>query len=650
MAIPLNQLALALAGAALLTVAGCGGGGSGGNGGGPAQEAKTSVPVTVIDGAIQNALVCLDTNTNGLCDTGEPSGRTDAAGKVTLEVPEADAGKYPIVAMVGTDAKDADTGDVKTAYTLKAPADQTQVVSPLITLVHAYQQTAGGTSAQAAAIVQEQLGLGTASPFADFTQDTSAAGKQAGTVARLIVVTTQAQRAATAGATDADGKALTPGQIDSAINGRLIGLLQQMILAVLDDPQLSDPSISIADKQAKIEAAAQQIAQATGLNRDNIGAVAAPRQGGPADEAAGDTLSLRWFTFTDLQNYMFRAFEATAAQNTPDANGKTHYTEIRERQVNGVESEWGQGANNWTRPQVYWTGAEWFDCPTNFVHESTPVNAAGESESLYCNASRSRSTRSNRDISGRPIIDVVREIRAYAGTDASYGSYANWGPNPDLPAIQSALGTAVFPAGSVLSLRTMTDLGGAEYYDRTKQARIPQEATPDDPDYDHWRTATLEEFVAWNTGDFARSISAVHGNNSFVLLNRNYTKLDGSPAYKRYMVGFDSGSGKARFYQCEGNMATRSETPPRNSTLFINGVSTCAPILEATYTITAKGDGRVLQFSAQPAQLGENHRLFVERNGVGYLGYRDKPQVSIQQRLNWPAADALLGRLGLGDD
>ena len=55
--------------------------------------------------------------------------------------------------------------------------------------------------------------------------------------------------------------------------------------------------------------------------------------------------------------------------------------------------------------------------------------------------------------------------------------------------------------------------------------RIPQAATPDDPIYANWRTATLDQFVAWNTGDFARDISTVHGNNSNVLLNRDYTKL-----------------------------------------------------------------------------------------------------------------------------
>ena len=42
-----------------------------------------------------------------------------------------------LVAMIGTDAIDADTGPVKTAYTLTAPAGKHEVISPLTTMVQA---------------------------------------------------------------------------------------------------------------------------------------------------------------------------------------------------------------------------------------------------------------------------------------------------------------------------------------------------------------------------------------------------------------------------------------------------------------------------------------------------------------------------------
>lgn len=639
----LKQLALALTGAALLTIAGCGGG-----------DSTTPEPATmsakVIDGAIENALVCLDTNLNGMCDAGEPSGRTDSSGNATLEVPAADAGRYPLLAIVGTDATDADHGPITTPFTLKAPAGQTAVVSPLTTLVQSYMEDSGLSSTEAAKAVQKQLGLDI-SPMDDFTRGSSDAGKQAGTIARLIVVTTQTQLETTAGANGIDGKALTTGEISSAINSRLIELLQRMALAVLDDPILSDPSISLADKQAKIAAAASQIAEAIGLTTDNIGhIVAAGTPGGPTDPP-GASGSLRWLTFTDLQNYMVRIFVSTAEQNTPDAKGLIHYTEERERMVNGALSEWGTGADDWARPQIYWDGAHWFDCPTNFVNDATPRNAAGESESLYCGANTTRSKSSNRDISGLKLINVVRDIRSFPGADSAHGAYASWGPNPDEPTIQSALGDKVFPAGSVLDTRRQTDyVGGTLSYLRASEARIPPAEAPMDPVFANWRAVMLDEFVDWNRGDFDPSVeNNVHGNNSYSLLNRDYTKLNGDAAYKRYMAGFDAGTGTARFYECEGNMETRKNTPPTNSTLFIDGKSTCRSILETSYTITSLGDGKVLRFAALPAQLNEasGDRVLVERGGKSYVGYQTPEQVSTQLRLNGVAAEALLVAIGL---
>ncbi|MGS0758199.1 hypothetical protein ACVBEH_27995, partial [Roseateles sp. GG27B] len=83
-----------------------------------------ALTISVIDGAIKGALVCLDANGNGACDAGETQGSTVADGTVTLTMAAADAGKYNVLALVGTDAVDADHGPVTTAYSLRAPADQ----------------------------------------------------------------------------------------------------------------------------------------------------------------------------------------------------------------------------------------------------------------------------------------------------------------------------------------------------------------------------------------------------------------------------------------------------------------------------------------------------------------------------------------------
>ena len=92
MHITFKRLTLAIASVGLLTIYGCGGGGGG---------AETEdVDVTVVDGPIRNATVCLDKNFNGACDPDEPSGKTDAAGKVKLKVAKADVNQYPVLAVV----------------------------------------------------------------------------------------------------------------------------------------------------------------------------------------------------------------------------------------------------------------------------------------------------------------------------------------------------------------------------------------------------------------------------------------------------------------------------------------------------------------------------------------------------------------------
>ncbi|MEQ6471802.1 hypothetical protein [Comamonas sp. wu1-DMT] len=409
----------------IASIAGCGGGSDSAS---PAPSpapapATRSISTTVIDGALQNVKVCLDRNDNGSCDTGEPSAVTNASGQASLEVPEADVGKFPILALVTKDSVDADTGAVPVAFMLRAPADQPGVVSPLSTLVHAHSQATGSSTSDAAAAIQSQLGLGT-SALADFTQDGSDAGKLAATMARLIVVTTQTQLSNTAGATGVDGAPLTSVQLNAAVNSVLLQQLQTLATAVLDNPALSDTSSSMKDKQSAMETAAQQVASASGVTAGNVGLIAAMQSQSSSPEAGGPAAStqLRWLSFTDTSNYYIRAFEATAEQNTPDANGKRYFTEFRERVVGGQEQPW-------TRPQVYWTGSEWFACPIDFVQQVTSL-ASGESESLYCKSLASRARQSVRNITGLKMRDIVTEIRSAPWQDAADGSFASWAPGP----------------------------------------------------------------------------------------------------------------------------------------------------------------------------------------------------------------------------
>jgi hypothetical protein len=79
-----NLLSVFVIGALGIVSIGCGGG----SGGGTATVTSPviqSVSGTVIDGYVEGAIVCEDTNENNQCDNGEPTGRSDLNGNFTLQ-------------------------------------------------------------------------------------------------------------------------------------------------------------------------------------------------------------------------------------------------------------------------------------------------------------------------------------------------------------------------------------------------------------------------------------------------------------------------------------------------------------------------------------------------------------------------------------
>jgi hypothetical protein len=161
---PRIWLSLLCTSAMLLTA--CGGGGGGSNGAAPANTTPTRI--TVIDGYLQGAVVCVDKNNNSACDPGETQGSTDASGRVVLNIPKADVGKYPIVAAVPASAVDSDQPGktVGKAYTLKAPKDSPNNVTPLTTLVQHMVETDSSSTEEATTFVVNQTGV--QQPLDDF--------------------------------------------------------------------------------------------------------------------------------------------------------------------------------------------------------------------------------------------------------------------------------------------------------------------------------------------------------------------------------------------------------------------------------------------------------------------------------------------------
>jgi hypothetical protein len=579
-----------------------------------------------------------------------------------------------VLALVGTDAVDADHGPITTAYSLSAPAGQPAVVSPLTTLVVAQAAATGLSATAAEAAVRELLGI-TGSLFADYTKTlaSDADAAHAATVARLVVVTTQQQLADTAGAKAADGSALSRADIASAVQAGLLANLPSVAQQASQPEVVAafktavDKNASAADKAAAATAlgtAAASVATDTGISKDTIASTVAVAKLPPAPEsteAPAASLTLRWFTYSNASNYNFRLYKGTAAQNTV-VNGLRQFTEYREqaRTANGFYQQFGEGLNNWPRNQMMWTGSEWFDCPAAFVHQATPWSASGQSDTVYCKAYKSTNKRAERDISGKTMADIVKEIRAYTRTDSS-GSFADWGPDPQANA--SAL-AASFPAGSKLFYYAGADVVNPESYNTTSgdlvvpylaavaggvKAECDKVNSTNAAKFLVTGPITLEQVIAGSTGT-----PCVYGptgspsgetanewwSNSTLSVGDVSLPYANSTGYyteglKRLRVSFAAGN-VAKYWLC---LRRASDGSTRNCTAAGTG----------SYSIETLGDARVLRLAGQPAVAGTlgYTRTLVERGGHVWYGYRTKLTTTSQLRLNKPATEALFSALGI---
>jgi trimeric autotransporter adhesin len=677
MNVQFKRMGIAVSGAALLIVAGCGGGGGGGSTPTPPVSTTTNVTTTVIDGALRNALVCLDKNSNGQCDADEVQGRTDTSGNVTLVVPNADAGKYPLVAVVGTDAVDADHGPVMTAYTLSAPADQTGVVSPLTTLVQQTIATTGATTAEAAQSVQDATGL-SVSLFQDFTKVAAPTdgSVSAATVARMMVVTTQRQTstiASTVGTTAVDNTVITQADLDKAIQKKLLELLPSLVAA------LSDPAVLAATtptaKDAALLAAATTLVTNSGLTPAAMATVVAinnqtstPTTVTPPTPAAG--FNLRALNFTDASNYFMRVFTGSLAQNTPDSSNNVKYVERRQRSTAGNLAKWGSGSDPARGADLHWNGSAWTACPINYENTSSVRDALGNNVYTYCDGLETgRGNRASFDVSGKTLAEVYAQIIAAGYTNLTIANAA------------TVLGSATFPTGSALFYQSNTPLTEAvAYYPAganspvgtsnivsqyslavsaggnaaTQGAGVGCNST--EASGSGTSSTTLEGMIAAKTGT-----PCVFAQSSFVYNTVTYTdapsawwgnstvslgKIGTVPLNSGIAPGFFSGNTLLRVGFTGGNAVTYYSCKER----FNNGSPrNCTSIGTGTYTITSLGDARVLSFNNLPVQTAPLNytRAFVERGGAVYFGYVSKPIVVNSARLNTIGATALLTQLGL---
>ena len=661
----LKRLSLALAGAALLTLAGCGG-----SPGGAVPEASTQDVVTrVVDGAISNALVCLDKNGNGACDAGEPNGRTDGSGNLTLKVDKADVGKYALVTEVGTDAVDTVEGPVTSPFVMTSTPGKPGVLSPLTTMVAQAMQN-GLTEDQAVAQIQNATTL-SVNLFEDFTKATPPAnGPKPGDVARMIVLSTQAQNEAlktSIGGQAIDGSTITGNDLRKAVVKNIFSLLPALVNAINDNS-----SSGIVDKTAVLNAVKTSFLTDAAVKTQVALANQAKVPDTPAPITASFTLDN--LTFTDTNNWNRRTFNGSVAQSTFNAEGFRIFIDRKERRVSGGPvAFWNFGGFlSVGQSDLFWNGTAWANHTLNFPSLSTATDAQGNNSFKYGQGySGGNSKRAVFDVSGKKMADVYKQI-----VDAGYSSL-------NIANAATVLGTATFPANSkVIYIDSTTTESAPAYYpgtgnevfkysadlaaggdSRTQAAGVGCNA-PEFQNGPALPAGTLEALVAaykgqpclYNQGSLvsgantfyeggaqnALFTSAAWGNSTLTISAVGSVNVGGTPTAfytgnKVLRLGFQgAGSNAVTYYSCEQR--------------FVNGSSrACKTTGTGTYTITTLADGsRTMTFSNHPAYAGQNtDRVFVERNGKVYSGYKARLATTNNARLNMEGANALFTQLGL---
>ena len=616
-------LALTAIASATLLVA-CGGGG---NSDPTAVDNPTVVtpstatlPITGIAavGPLSGATACYDLNDNAACDSAEPSATTGADGRFSLAVGAAQVGRHATLVNVPATAVDAETATaVGTAFSLSAPATgkadaHSVAVTPLSTAVANFASLMNLSVAQAEAAVQASLGLST-SPLADYV---AAGDAQAARLARVVqAMTSQAGALATTAALPADA---TQALLASVRSGHLA------LASALAGGSKSGTAVAVAN-----EVAGQVLAERY-LSADTVAAQARTAlavAGAQPAGTPGDFVSVRRFTYADAGNYNLFAF---VGNSTPDADGRYWAHEARRNVAAGQ-------ALPFNRNTAYLDASgRWVTCDNAWQTVRSSAGSGNQpQESVYCAGQTSRTRLTEVDVSGRRLADVVAEMRAWpmrdsvgADTDDT-GLPVKWGPDP------ATLGSATFPAGSVLTQRVqLTDVGGTQRFSFTDRPRV----VPASGTGTFRQAATFGDFKRM-AGNVVDATVVVNSNNTIFLEDLPATVTDPTlRAVKRYRVGFDPAGDAVRYYACDVIDAT-------------NVSRDCVALGDGTSRIDTVADSRMLRFTAgYPQALTLAHkrqRLFVERTGLVFGGHHEMERTVFQQRPNTVAWNALRTALAL---
>ncbi len=598
--------------------------GSGSGGGNVTPPVAAPPPVTlsgvVADGLIQGARVCYDLNDNGRCDGGEPvSSDTGANGAYTLSVPAAEAGKHAVIAIVPVGAVDADTGIVTLPYTLKAPPNTNTMapifVSPITTIVQEVM-VASGTTDPAAAIdlVKQQLGM-SISPLDNFIEmrATNPDAARAGTIAQVITAIKQevGNTADTAGVSETQTRAL---------------------LSVVVLNNLSQLANAVSSQTSSATVTAANLVATQGINSSTVvvqAQIATTIVSATTDTVTVTTptpfVTLRDFKYTSPTNWNYRVFTGDDASR---ADGFKRANDVR---VNSSPYPYVRNLSYYNEAT-----SSWYACPSDgfeaIVYKDATATLPGESS--YCNTYRDSGRRSTEDLAGQTISAVVTRIRA-SGLDG----YSTWAGAPALMTDQNA----VFPSGSQLRYQVNTRLATPITQELANKVRVFKNTTA--TSFEKWPfAATLDEMIQFNSGNFVNAFAAgTNGGGASTDGLGQYSDASyvaaGMQALKNYRAAFErinETSGNVRIYPCR-----RSTT---NSTNCFVDSQTLTNTFNTTYTIETLGDARVLKFANMPSELlalRKTNRVYVERGGAVFYGFKDILSTDTTVRMNSTAWTAL---------
>ena len=624
--------------------------------------AKTSVVLQVLDGPISNAEVCYDRNGDGLCGGADETTRSNASGVATLQVPTVDIGNYRWLARVGTDATNATTGAITASYVLTAPSARGNVISPLTTLAQTYMAQSGAGVGDAERWFKAQTGIST-SPLDDYTKALDAT---AATFSRVAVAALQAQTQLLlplVGQADMLGTAISRIDLDRAAAVGVVGLVPD-IAAAARDFAIVNAATPAARENAITAAATKLISELSPLTLatapSRIAFAKLPRDATPIAAVEGATMPA--FSFTDANNWFYRAFAATATDNAIDASGLRHYYDLHRQMNAGTIREWGTANTQARSGDIHWSGRAWQTCPLGFRSAITPRDAAGFNLSDYCDGrSADRNSRAAVSIDGRLMSEIVAVFRKFPGSDAGV-AYADWGPTN-----LSLLGTSTFPTGSNLYYQTNLNLGNGYRYDVTA-AQVFVATAETAAGGDTRTTAalacasstastlatTLEEMIARTPGK--PCIFAGSSNSDGTSLNPNEAWVGSSVFLMTVANGTTLPVGTANYYST--NLRIRAAFPGGNSVNYLacyerrsDATSrNCTVIGSGTYKIERLGDGRVLSYQNLPlaALSGGFAQVMIERGGRVNFGFQSLPgTLASTMRLNLTATNALFTKLGM---